>query len=81
MTRVKNLTIDSNRPTDEFRKSEREENGNFSKVDTYMLIFDQKTSRYVSSDDDVQVQVVAAMELFFEPWVKKDIDKMEMSEE
>ncbi|OAE35584.1 hypothetical protein AXG93_2841s1180 [Marchantia polymorpha subsp. ruderalis] len=42
---------------------------------------DQETSSDDSSNDDLQVQVVAAMELLPRPGVKKDPDKVEMSEE
>ncbi|OAE34525.1 hypothetical protein AXG93_1515s1070 [Marchantia polymorpha subsp. ruderalis] len=72
---------DSNRPTKEYWESESEESGSFLEVDTDMSTSDQETSLDDSFDDDVQVQVVAAMELLPKPGVKKYLNKVKMSEE
>ncbi|OAE24162.1 hypothetical protein AXG93_2752s1770 [Marchantia polymorpha subsp. ruderalis] len=81
LTRGGESTTDSDRPTDEYWESESEESGSFSEVDTDISTSDQETSSEYSSDDNVQVQVIAAMELLPRPGVKKDPDKVEMSEE
>ncbi|KAG6552933.1 hypothetical protein Mapa_005466 [Marchantia paleacea] len=71
---------DSDRPTSDYSESESEESGSFSEVDTNMST-DEETSSEDTSDDDVQVQVLAAMDLLPRPGVVKDPDKMKMSKD
>lgn len=46
-----------------------------------MSTFDQETSSNDSFDDDVKVQVIAAIELLPKSGMKKDPDKVKMSKE
>ncbi|OAE25779.1 hypothetical protein AXG93_4368s2400 [Marchantia polymorpha subsp. ruderalis] len=58
-----------------------EKSGSFSEVVTDISTSNQEPSSEYSCDDNVQVQVIAAMELLPRPGVKIDPYKVEMNEE